>query len=102
LVYAIAHGELERPLEAPATTDSSERQRVVMHNDDFTPMMLVVELLMRELALDQTQATELMVRVHREGSAECGSWPANEAHRIAQAIITGARAAHYPLRVMLR
>ena len=46
--------------------------KVLMLNDDFTPMDFVVEVLMRFFAMNEEKATQIMLAVHTEGKAVCG------------------------------
>jgi len=46
--------------------------KVIMLNDDFTPMDFVVEVLMKFFALNEEKATQVMLTVHTEGKAVCG------------------------------
>ncbi len=46
--------------------------RVVLLNDDYTPMEFVVEILERFFSMDREQATRIMLAVHTEGKAVCG------------------------------
>lgn len=46
--------------------------QVVMLNDDFTPMHFVVEVLVRFFAMNEEQATQVMMAVHTQGKAVCG------------------------------
>ncbi|MFE8071624.1 ATP-dependent Clp protease adapter ClpS [Marinobacteraceae bacterium S3BR75-40.1] len=46
--------------------------KVVMLNDDFTPMDFVVEVLMKFFAHNEEKATQIMLTVHTEGKAVCG------------------------------
>lgn len=46
--------------------------KVLMMNDDFTPMDFVVEVLMLFFAMDEEKATQVMLAVHTEGRAVCG------------------------------
>lgn len=46
--------------------------RVVMLNDDFTPMDFVVEVLMTFFGLTEERSTQVMLTVHTEGKAICG------------------------------
>jgi ATP-dependent Clp protease adaptor protein ClpS len=43
--------------------------RVVMLNDDFTPMEFVVQVLEKFFGLDRTRATRIMLEVHTRGAA---------------------------------
>ena len=46
--------------------------KVVFHNDDSTPMDLVIAILMKIFKHDQRRATDLTMEVHNEGSAIAG------------------------------
>ena len=47
---------------------------VVMHNDDFTPMEFVVEVLELFFSMDREAATRTMLTVHTAGKAICGTY----------------------------
>ena len=58
---------------------------VVLNNDDYTPMDFVIEILERFFSLDIEQATEVMLKVHYEGKAICGTYSAEIAEtKVAQ------------------
>lgn len=46
--------------------------RVVLINDDFTPMEFVVEILESVFSMQRTQATQVMLEVHTKGKGICG------------------------------
>lgn len=46
--------------------------RVLMINDDYTPMDFVVEVLMTFFGMDEQRATQVMLLVHTQGKAVCG------------------------------
>ncbi len=46
--------------------------RVLLHNDDYTTMDFVVELLMNVFQKSLEEATHIMFRVHRAGVGVCG------------------------------
>jgi len=46
--------------------------KVVMLNDDYTPMEFVVEVLQIFFGMDREKATQIMLAVHRTGKATCG------------------------------
>ena len=49
--------------------------QVVLLNDDFTPMEFVVEVLQKFFGMDRERATQVMLKVHREGRGVCGIYP---------------------------
>lgn len=46
--------------------------RVVLINDDFTPMEFVVDILESVFAMERTRATQVMLEVHTKGKGICG------------------------------
>ncbi len=46
--------------------------RVVLLNDDYTPMEFVVDVLQRIFAMDRSKATRIMLEVHTRGRGVCG------------------------------
>ena len=46
--------------------------RVIMFNDDYTPMEFVVEILETFFTMDRDKATQVMLTVHTQGKAVCG------------------------------
>jgi ATP-dependent Clp protease adaptor protein ClpS len=46
--------------------------RVVLLNDDFTPMEFVVDILETIFGMERTRATQVMLEVHTKGKGVCG------------------------------
>lgn len=46
--------------------------RVLLINDDFTPMEFVVDVLETIFAMERTRATQVMLEVHTKGQGVCG------------------------------
>ena len=49
--------------------------KVVMLNDDYTPMEFVVEVLQTFFGMNGEKATQIMLMVHRTGKGTCGIFP---------------------------
>jgi ATP-dependent Clp protease adaptor protein ClpS len=48
------------------------RFKVLLHNDDYTTMEFVVDVLVTFFAKTQTEATQIMLSVHHRGTGVCG------------------------------
>ncbi|HVY53494.1 MAG TPA: ATP-dependent Clp protease adaptor ClpS [Gammaproteobacteria bacterium] len=71
---------------------------VVLHNDDFTPMKFVIEMLENFFGLDSNKAKKITLKAHTKGRAVCGRYSKEIAEsRISQAI-DYARKREYPLK----
>ena len=71
--------------------------RVVLLNDDYTPMEFVVEILREFFGMNTETATRVMLKVHTEGKGVCGVYPKEIAETKAIQVNEHARAAEHPL-----
>lgn len=71
--------------------------KVILINDDYTPMDFVVEVLMRFFRMDHERATETMLTVHYRGSAVCGVYSYEIAETKVVQVNQYARAHQHPL-----
>jgi ATP-dependent Clp protease adaptor protein ClpS len=74
---------------------------VVMLDDDYTPMDFVVFVLERVFHMPAGEAHTLMLRVHKEGQAVCGSFTREVAETKVMQVIDFARANEYPLKCIM-
>ena len=72
---------------------------VVMHNDDFTTMEFVVEVLVDIFHKDDVTAQAIMLNVHKKGKAVVGKYPYDIAVTKVNAALTRAKASGYPFRM---
>lgn len=71
--------------------------KVVLHNDDYTPMEFVVEILERFFGMDRERATHVMLTVHTKGKAVCGIYSRDVAETKAAQVNQYARQNEHPL-----
>lgn len=71
--------------------------RVVLLNDDYTPMEFVVEVLRRFFGMNIEAATRVMLKVHTEGKGVCGVFPKDVAETKAHLVNDYARESEHPL-----
>jgi ATP-dependent Clp protease adaptor protein ClpS len=72
--------------------------KVLLLNDDFTPMEFVVVVLMRFFAMDEQRATTVMLHVHRRGVGVCGVYPYEVAETKVNQVVEFARRNEHPLQ----
>jgi ATP-dependent Clp protease adaptor protein ClpS len=75
--------------------------KVILHNDDYTTMAFVVEVLETIFLKQPVEAYSLMMKVHVEGQAICGLYPYEIAETKVGAVHVCARDHAFPLRASL-
>ncbi len=75
--------------------------RVLMHNDDYTTMEFVVEVLQKVFRKSPTEAEQIMLTIHFQGVGQCGTFPYAIAETKADQARLMARKAGFPLRCSL-
>ncbi len=76
-----------------------KKYHVVMHNDDFTTMEFVVEILIDIFHKNEMEAEILMLQVHKSGSAVVGTFSYDIATTKVNAALKRARAMGFPFRM---
>tara|TARA_B100001094_G_scaffold333315_1_gene410618 strand:- start:770 stop:1084 length:315 start_codon:yes stop_codon:yes gene_type:complete len=71
--------------------------KVVLNNDDYTPMDFVVEILCMFFSMNQNEATGTMLKIHNEGKAVCGIYPRDIAETKCDLTNRFSREKEYPL-----
>jgi ATP-dependent Clp protease adaptor protein ClpS len=74
---------------------------VLLLNDDTTPMDFVVDVIEQVFDIDLENARRLMLRVHNEGTAECGAYSQEIAKAKAAQVMDLAREHRHPLRCVV-
>ena len=91
----------EQPWDGVATKPKIKKPslyRVIMLNDDFTPMDFVVSLLQSLFDKTAQEATEIMLQIHRSGVGVCGIYTFEVAEMKASQVVEAARRSQHPLR----
>jgi len=84
-------GELRDALQPPSM------YKVVLMNDDYTPMEFVVDVLQKFFSYDVERATQLMLSVHYQGKAICGIFTAEVAETKVALVNQYAKENEHPL-----
>ena len=72
--------------------------RVLLHNDDYTTMEFVVEILMYVFNKTPDAATKIMMNVHQKGVGVCGIYTHEIAETKVNTVHNLARESGFPLR----
>lgn len=71
--------------------------KVMLLNDDFTPMDFVVEILTTFFNMSQERATHVMLQVHTQGVGVCGTYTKDVAETKVHIVNDYSREHHHPL-----
>ncbi|MBL6735370.1 MAG: ATP-dependent Clp protease adapter ClpS [Shewanellaceae bacterium] len=71
--------------------------KVVLNNDDYTPMDFVVEVLRKFFSMDEEQAQQVMLKIHHHGKAICGVYSRDIAETKCDITNSFAREHQHPL-----
>lgn len=88
-------------LKPRAKTKKPALYKVLMLNDDYTPMEFVVHVLERFFGKNQQEATQIMLHVHRRGVGVCGVYTFEVAETKVNQVIDYARRHQHPLQCTL-
>src|SRR5689334_21234933 len=75
--------------------------KVMLLNDDYTPMDFVIVVLQKFFALSREKATQIMLKVHREGMGVCGICPRDVSATKVEQVRSYAKQHQHPLQCMM-
>jgi len=84
-----------------AKTKKPSMYKVLMLNDDYTPMEFVVHVLEKYFGKNREEATQIMLHVHRRGVGICGVYTYEVAETKVTQVIDYARKHEHPLQCTL-
>ena len=82
-------------------TKKPSMYKVLLLNDDYTPMEFVVHVLQKFFGRSSGEATQIMLNVHQRGVGVCGVYSFEIAESKAQKTIDYARKNDHPLQLQL-
>lgn len=82
-------------------TKKPSMYKVLLLNDDYTPMEFVVLVLQRFFRMDMEEATRVMLHVHQRGVGVCGVFSYEVAETKVSQVIDFARQNQHPLQCTL-
>jgi len=74
---------------------------ILMHNDDYTTMEFVVEVLTNDFSKSSEEAMALMLKVHQEGKAVAGTYSLDIAETKIVVVTDKARKGGFPLKLTI-
>jgi ATP-dependent Clp protease adaptor protein ClpS len=89
--YDLSVQEAEPKLKKPPL------YKVILLNDDFTPMDFVVNILMQFFAMSKEKATQVMLQVHIQGVGVCGTYSKDVAETKVYIVNEYSRQHQHPL-----
>jgi len=87
--------------KARPKTKRPSMYKVLMLNDDYTPMEFVVHVLQGYFRMNMDQATNVMLMVHQKGVGVCGVFPYEVAETKVTQVMDYARKHQHPLQLTL-
>jgi ATP-dependent Clp protease adaptor protein ClpS len=84
--------------EAKPKLQKPQLYKVILLNDDYTPMEFVVIILERFFAKNREDATRIMMHVHQRGIGVCGIYTREIAETKVQQVLTYAQEHQHPLQ----
>ena len=75
--------------------------KVLLLNDDFTPMEFVVDVIKKVFLKSDDEATRLMLKIHTEGMAVCGIYPYEIAETKMNQVLKLAKEQQHPLQSII-
>ena len=82
-------------------TKKPSMYRVLLMNDDYTPMEFVVSILMKIFNKSADEATTIMLAVHKNGIGVCGVFTFEVAETKVSQVMNAAKRAQHPLQCTL-
>jgi ATP-dependent Clp protease adaptor protein ClpS len=84
-----------------AQTKRPNMYRVLLLNDDYTPMEFVISILQSFFNKDTQEATQIMLQVHNNGVGECGIYTYEIAETKVSQVMDHARKNQHPLQCIM-
>src|SRR3954452_2614727 len=82
-------------------TEPPRMYQVVMLNDDYTPMEVVVMVLQEYFQRDLETATQIMLKIHHDGRGVCGVYSKDVAATKVELVLAAARRGGHPLQCIM-
>ena len=91
-------GQSQLVLDSRTSTKKPSMYKVIMLNDDYTPMEFVILVLERFFSKSEEEATQIMLHVHQKGVGVCGVFTYEVAETKVQQVMDLAKQHQHPLQ----
>ena len=85
-------------LESEPLTKKPSMYKVILLNDDYTPMEFVVYVLQKFFNKNQEEATQIMLHVHQKGVGICGIYTYEVAENKSKMVVDFSKKNQHPLQ----
>ena len=75
--------------------------KVILLNDDYTPMEFVVEVIQKVFGKTHDEATKIMLQIHTEGIGICGIYPLEIAETKMNQVLNLSKESQHPLQCII-
>jgi ATP-dependent Clp protease adaptor protein ClpS len=89
--------KIEEEVEVSLELEEPRLYRVLLHNDDYTSMEFVVEVLMSIFHKNAMEAEKIMFQIHEQGMGICGVYSFEIAQTKAEQVRRRAKQNEFPL-----
>jgi len=93
--------KIKEEIETVLSVVEPTKYKVLLHNDDYTSMDFVVEILMDVFHKTMLESEQIMFSIHQKGRAVCGIYTFEIAQTKVQQVKTMAKSSGFPLLATL-
>ena len=90
--------EIKDEISSGSKNDRPPMYKVILHNDDYTTMEFVVQILVDVFGKSLEKATQMMLNIHNKGKEICGIYPRQVAETKMETIHNLAGNKGFPLK----
>ena len=90
--------KIKEKISARSKNDLPPMYKVILHNDNYTSMEFVVQILMNIFGKSLEKATQIMLNVHNKGKEICGLYPRQIAETKIETVHNLAHNKGFPLK----
>ena len=88
-------------IDTRAKTDRPRLYKVMLLNDDYTPMEFVVDVIQKVFKKSHDEATKIMLQIHTEGIGICGVFPLEIAETKMNQVLNLSKESQHPLQCII-